>query len=84
MTGTVGNDATGATEILEGTVSGDEISFVQMITRGDFRIRIQYSGKVKGDELELTRAFRRGPGGGQPGGRRGPGGPVTFAARRVR
>lgn len=64
MTGTVGNGATGATEILEGTVSGDEISFVQMITRGDFRIRIQYSGKVKGDELKLTRAFRRGLGGG--------------------
>ncbi len=89
LTGTAGND-NGMIEITDGKVSGDGVSFVQVVTRGNFEMRVKYEGKVMGDELELTRTMERPaggrPGGGQrPGGGRGGGGrPVTFAAMRVK
>ena len=87
LIGTIGNDLMGDVEIQEGKVSGDEVSFVQTQARGDFEIRMMYTGTVTGDEMELTRTVERPPGGrggGRPGGgappqggaggRRGPGG----------
>ena len=80
LTGTLGNEMMGMVEIEEGTVSGDEVSFVQLMQRGEMEFRIKYEGKVTGDEMELTRTMQRpaggrGPGGGRPGaGQRG-GGP---------
>ena len=80
LTGTLGNEMMGMVEIAEGTVSGDEVSFVQLMQRGEMEFRIKYEGKVTGDEMELTRTMQRpaggrGPGGGRPGaGQRG-GGP---------
>lgn len=52
------DDAKTDTDITEGTVSGDEITFVEMlkIPDQDQAIRIQYTGKVAGDEIKLTRA----------------------------
>ncbi|HXC98709.1 MAG TPA: hypothetical protein VN048_05160 [Verrucomicrobiae bacterium] len=46
------------TDITEGKVMGDDISFVEMLTipNQDQTIRIQYTGKVAGDEIQLTRA----------------------------
>jgi hypothetical protein len=94
LTGSVGNDMMGEIEIQDGKVMGDEVSFVQTMMRGDFEIRIQYTGKVMGDEMELTRTGQR-PGGGRgqggargqgPGGagrRRGMGGATTFVAKRI-
>lgn len=86
LTGTVGNEAMGESEIQEGKVTGEQVSFVQVMRRGDFEMRFQYEGTVRDDELELTRTMGRPPGargvgpgpGGQGPGRRagpGPGGP---------
>jgi hypothetical protein len=52
------DDAKTDTDITEGKVSGDEITFVEMlkIPDQDQAIRIQYTGKVAGDEIKLTRA----------------------------
>jgi len=52
------DDAKTETDITEGKVSGDDVSFVEMlkIPDQDQAIRIQYTGKVAGDEIKLTRA----------------------------
>lgn len=86
LTGSVGNETMGESEIQDGKVTGDQVSFVQVMTRGDFEMRFRYEGTVRDDELELTRTMGRPPGargggpgpGGQGPGRRvgpGPGGP---------
>lgn len=75
VTGTVGNDMMGETQIQDGKVSGDEVSFVQTMTRGDLEVRFKFAGKVSGDEMELTRSMERGPGGPGGGPGQGPGGP---------
>ena len=41
--------------ITEGKLAGDAISFVEPLKREDQDIRIEYSGKVAGDEMKLTR-----------------------------
>jgi hypothetical protein len=43
------------TEITEGKLSGDDISFVEPLKFAETTLRIEYKGKVKGDELKLTR-----------------------------
>jgi hypothetical protein len=43
------------TEITEGKVRGADISFVEMLKFNDMEIKIEYSGKIKGDEITLTR-----------------------------
>jgi hypothetical protein len=52
------DDAKTETDITEGKVSGDQVTFVEMlkIPDQDQAIRIQYTGKVAGDEITLTRA----------------------------
>jgi len=45
----------GSSDILEGKVSGDEVSFVEMISFQDMKIRVEYKGKVAGDEIKFTR-----------------------------
>ncbi len=52
------DDAKTDTDITEGKISGNEISFVEMlkIPDQDQAIRIQYTGKVAGDEIKLERA----------------------------
>ena len=45
------------TEITEGTVNGDDISFVENLNFQDMPLRIVYKGKVAGDELKLTRVI---------------------------
>ncbi len=74
LTGQLGNDTTGMSEIQDGKVSGDSVSFVQVTARGNFQLRFQYEGKVSGDEMELTRTMVRPAGGGQGGGQRPRGG----------
>jgi hypothetical protein len=72
LTGTVGNEMMGESEIQDGKVSGDEISFKQMMERGERKMTIEWKGKMKGDdELELTRSFAGRPGGGGGPGARG-------------
>ena len=43
------------TPVTEGKISSDSVSFVEMLKLPDREIRIEYSGKLAGDELKLTR-----------------------------
>lgn len=45
----------GSTEIQEGKVNGDEISFVEPLDFQGQKLRIEYTGKVSGDEIKFTR-----------------------------
>ena len=45
----------GSAEIQEGKVSGDDVSFVEMLDFQGMQIRIDYKGKVAGDEIKFTR-----------------------------
>ena len=45
------------TEIAEGTLNGDDISFVENLNFQDMPLRIVYKGKISGDELKLTRTI---------------------------
>jgi F5/8 type C domain len=42
-------------EIKEGKLDGDEVSFVELLRRDDQDVRIEYKGKVAGDEIKFTR-----------------------------
>src|SRR5204863_424198 len=42
-------------EILEGTITGDDISFVENLTYEGMPLRIVYKGKISGDEIRLSR-----------------------------
>ena len=43
------------TEITEGTVKGDDISFVENLVYQGMPLRITYKGKISGDEIKFTR-----------------------------
>ena len=45
----------GEADLLEGTLKGDTISFVEMLDFQGTAIRITYTGTVKGDEIAFTR-----------------------------
>jgi hypothetical protein len=75
LSGTVANAFMGNTEIQNGRISGDEITFNQVIERGARKLIFKYKGTVKGDEIEFTRELEGGP--GDPGS--GPGGPGADA-----
>jgi len=42
-------------DLVEGTIKGDEVSFVEPIKVQDQDIRIEYKGKLSGDEIKFTR-----------------------------
>jgi len=42
-------------DIQEGTINGDEISFVENLTFEGMPLRIVYKGKISGDEIKLAR-----------------------------
>jgi hypothetical protein len=44
------------TQITEGKINGDDISFVEVLKTDDQELRIEYKGKIVGGELKLTRA----------------------------
>jgi hypothetical protein len=54
LTGKATNDR-GSTDLTEGTVKGDDIFFVENVTFQDTKLRIEYTGKVSGDEIKFTR-----------------------------
>lgn len=45
----------GDTEIQEGKINGDEISFVENLNFQDMPLRIEYKGRISGDEIKFTR-----------------------------
>jgi hypothetical protein len=58
-------------KIVEGTIEGDKISFVENLEYSGMPLEIKYTGTVSGDEMNLTRDV-----GGQGG--------ETFTAKRVK
>jgi hypothetical protein len=79
LTGTV-TTSRGETEISEGKVAGDEISFATVRKFQEMEMKTIWKGKVSGDEIRFTRereGGRMGGPGGAPGGGQGagPGGP---------
>ena len=42
-------------EIQEGTINGDDITFVENLTFEGMPLRIVYKGKIVGDEIKLSR-----------------------------
>ena len=49
--------ANAETEITEGTVNGDDVSFVENLNFQDMPLRIVYKGKIAGDEIKFTRTL---------------------------
>ncbi len=47
--------ANGESELLEGKVSGDTVTFVENLNFQGMPIRIEYTGKISGDEIKFTR-----------------------------
>ena len=45
----------GETQIAEGSVKGDEISFVENLKFQDQALRVVYKGKISGDEIKFNR-----------------------------
>jgi opacity protein-like surface antigen len=56
LTGKASNAfAKAETEITEGTVTGDDIAFVENLNYEGMPLRISYKGKLTGGDLKLTR-----------------------------
>ena len=55
LTGTATQSDRGSTDIKEGKISGDDISFVELVTVEGSQLRIEHKGKVAGDEIRLRR-----------------------------
>jgi hypothetical protein len=56
LTGKASNGMANAeTEISEGMVNGDEITFVENLDFQGMPLRIVYKGKISGDKIELVR-----------------------------
>jgi hypothetical protein len=45
----------GEADLLEGKISGDEISFIENLDTGGEVLRITYKGKIAGDEIKFSR-----------------------------
>ena len=54
LTGTVSGARGGPAEISEGTVNGDDVSFVVVRKFQDREFKSQYKGKVSGGEIKFT------------------------------
>jgi hypothetical protein len=54
LTGTAKSD-NGTSEIQNGTVKGDDVSFVENLDYQGQKLTITYTGKVSGDEIHFTR-----------------------------
>src|SRR6516164_4427810 len=53
LNGTAKSD-NGTSQITEGTVNGDDVSFVENLDFQGMQLRIVYKGKVSGDEIKFT------------------------------
>jgi hypothetical protein len=54
LTGTATNDH-GQTQITEGKIDGDTITFVEPLSFNGNDIRIEYTGRINGDQIKFTR-----------------------------
>jgi hypothetical protein len=55
LTGKATNEQFGSTDIQEGKIDGDNISFVEVLNFNGNELRIVYTGKIDGDEIKFTR-----------------------------
>jgi hypothetical protein len=55
LTGKAVNEQFGTTEITEGKIDGDNISFVEPLVYQGNELRIAYTGKIDGDTIKFTR-----------------------------
>ena len=76
LTGTVSGGRGGDSEISEGKIDGDDISFAVVRTVGENEMKTLYKGKVSGNEIKFT-VERQGGGMGGPGGGFGNSGVLT-------
>jgi len=60
LTGTM-STRMGETPISDGKVSGDEISFTVTLSFGGNEVRMNYKGKVEGDQIRFTREVEGRP-----------------------
>jgi opacity protein-like surface antigen len=72
LTGTV-SGRQGDTAISDGQIKGDELSFTVTQNFQGNEVKVNYKGKVSGDEIKFTRTFG---GGDRP--------PVEFTAKRAK
>ena len=77
LTGTVDNSQAGPTDIKDGKINGDDISFHVVRKMGESEIKIEWKGKIAGDEIKFKRQTQGGMGG--PGG-----GAEEIIAKRVK
>src|SRR6516162_4821547 len=56
LTGTAKSDKRNV-QITEGTINGDDVSFVENLDFQGMPLRIVYKGKVSGDEIRFTRTI---------------------------
>jgi hypothetical protein len=56
LTGTAKSD-NGNVQITEGTINGDDVSFVENLDFQGMPLRIVYKGKVSGDQIKFTRTI---------------------------
>jgi hypothetical protein len=64
LTGTVDNPQAGPTDIKEGKIDGDNISFLVVRKIGENDVKITWKGKAAGDEIKFTREAPGAQGGG--------------------
>ena len=55
VTGTLDNSMAGPTDIKEGKIEGDEVSFYVVRKLGENDTKITWKGKIAGDEIKFTR-----------------------------
>ena len=60
VTGTLDNSMAGPTDIKEGKIDGDEISFYVVRKISENETKITWKGKVAGDEIKFTRQMQGG------------------------
>jgi hypothetical protein len=54
LTGKATNDQ-GSSDLTEGKIDGDTITFVETMKMMDDGIRVEYTGKIDGDQINFTR-----------------------------
>lgn len=59
LTGTAKSNL-GESAITNGTVNGDDISFVENLNYQDMPFQIAYKGKISGDQIKFTRTVTEG------------------------
>ncbi len=55
LTGKAINEQFGPTDIQDGKIDGDNITFVEALNFNGNEIKITYTGKIDGDEIKFTR-----------------------------